>query len=163
MSFLNYTTHDKTFLQHSSPYFSWMNPQNWKHTSMKLQRNLHKSNLRVALQWVQPWPYESCSQSVRPSRSSQIAVTSCHDYALTSSAPNGGFRYVHIDPPKSEQTMIQNLHPEFVPHFQKQWEDSVMMPDSTQETSYSQPVNSILVQAATSLWGWALSDLSFSL
>jgi hypothetical protein len=24
MSFLNYTTHDKTFLQHSCPYFSWM-------------------------------------------------------------------------------------------------------------------------------------------
>jgi len=55
-------------------------------------RNLQNSNLKVTQQQVQSEPYESCSQSVRPSPASQIAVTSCHDYPLTSSAPDGGCR-----------------------------------------------------------------------
>ncbi len=58
--------------------------------------------------------------SVRPSPSSWIAVTSSHDYPLNLSASNSGCTYIHNDPPKNfRQTIIQNLHPEFLLHFQK--------------------------------------------
>jgi hypothetical protein len=58
--------------------------------------------------------------SVRPSPSSWIAVTNSHDYPLNSSASNGGCTYIHNDQPKNfRQTIIQNLHPEFLLHFQK--------------------------------------------
>jgi len=49
-----------------------------------------------------------------------MAVTSCHDYPMTSSAsPVGVDKYVMIHP-KSGQTIIQNLCPELLWHFQKQ-------------------------------------------
>jgi hypothetical protein len=67
--------------------------------SRRLQRNLHNI-LEVTWQEVQSQPYESCSQSVRPSPSSWIAVTSCHWYQLISSAPNSGCRYVYNNQPK---------------------------------------------------------------
>jgi hypothetical protein len=46
---------------------------------------------------------------------------------------------------------MQNLHPEFLLHFQKQWEDSVMMPANSQEIWLRKKVNNILILAATSL------------
>jgi hypothetical protein len=59
---------------------------------------------------------------------------SCHDYyILTSSAPNSGCR---VSPQNLGQTIIENLPPEFLSHFQKQLEDSVMMLASTQESLY---------------------------
>jgi hypothetical protein len=36
--------------------------------------------------------WECCSQGVRPLPLSPLAVTSCHAYPLSSSAPNGGCR-----------------------------------------------------------------------
>jgi hypothetical protein len=41
-------------------------------------------------------------------------------------------KYIIISP-KSGQTIIQNLHLEFLLHFQKQQEASVMLLNSTQE------------------------------
>jgi hypothetical protein len=99
---------------------------------MELQRKLHNINLKVTIECSHNLMRVG-SQSVRPSTSSRIAVTSCHDYLLTSSAPDSGCTYVYII-----------IHPEFwakhyiesafVLHFPKQQEDLVMMLASTQET-----------------------------
>jgi hypothetical protein len=48
---------------------------------------------------------------------------------------------------------MQNLHPEFLLHLQKQCEDSVIMLPSSQEAMLMRKVNHILIQAATNLSG----------
>ncbi len=53
----------------------------------KLQRNLH-NNSKVNMTMGAVIAFKRVTHKVRPSPASQIAMTSCHDYLLTSSAPN---------------------------------------------------------------------------
>jgi hypothetical protein len=55
----------------------------------KLQRNLH-NNLKVNMTMGAVIASKRVTHKVRPSPASQIEMTSCHDYLLTSSAPNSG-------------------------------------------------------------------------
>jgi hypothetical protein len=57
-------------------------------------------------------------------------------------------KYIMICP-KSTQTIVQNLHLEFLLHFWKQQENPVMMLDSTQGVANRKKFNSTL-QVATS-------------
>jgi hypothetical protein len=68
--------------------------------SMKLQRDLHNNECSHNLMRV-------AHKSVRLSPLSQIAVTSCHDLPLCSSAPNSGCNVYTILYPKSGQSVIQ--------------------------------------------------------
>ncbi len=65
---------------------------------------------------VWSWPYESCSQSVRPSTSSPIAIDELPVLPTTSSDPGLpeilGRYIVYLN--------LQNLHPELLSHLQKQ-------------------------------------------
>jgi hypothetical protein len=63
-----------------------------------LQRNLHKQQFefKTTLSEV----ITLCSLSVRLSPSSRIAVLSCSDYSLTSSANSSGCRQVYENLPK---------------------------------------------------------------
>jgi hypothetical protein len=60
----------------------------------------------------------------------------------------GADMYITISP-KFQQTIIQNLCPEILLHFQKQLEDSVML--LAQETKLIKTVHNILIQAKMSL------------
>jgi hypothetical protein len=73
-------------------------------------------------------------ESFTKSPSSQIAVTSCHDYPLTSFLPMVGIDKHTITHPKSGQTITQTSSSWISLQFQKQWEDSIMMLGSTQQT-----------------------------
>jgi hypothetical protein len=60
--------------------------------------------------------------------------------------------WVHQLPTVGGQTIIHNLHPEFLLPFRMQWEDSDTMLASTQETLLIKKVNNILIQATTRFW-----------
>ncbi len=122
---------------------------------------LHKNTLKETLLSVQAKsklteqgqlqlePYECHSLSVRPSPSSSIAVTSCHDSSLNSSAPHGQYRCVQKGPPEIfGKPLYKHLCPEFLSHFWKEWEDSVIEMGSTQE---KEKVRKSLIQVVTSL------------
>jgi hypothetical protein len=53
---------------------------------------------KVPQQWVWSKNQKHHSQSVWPSPLSQIVVTSCHDYPLTSSTPNSACRWAYNNP-----------------------------------------------------------------
>jgi hypothetical protein len=116
-----------------------------KHTAKKApifeiaERKLHNNSLKVTVllvrkkpkltqwEWVQSRPSECHSQSVRPSPLSGIAATSCHDDSpLTSSATNSGVKIKYLIIQPKFQVNHYSKHPEFLWHFQKQQEESVM-------------------------------------
>jgi hypothetical protein len=61
---------------------------------------LGKSKL-TRQQWMWSSAYACHSQSIRPSPAAWITATSCWNYILTSSAPDGGRRLVHNNQPKT--------------------------------------------------------------
>jgi len=71
-------------------------------------------------------------KSVRPLPSSQIAVTSCHDY-LNQLLMVGVDKYIIVST-KFQTNHYKHLGSEFLSCFQKQQVDSAEMPTSTQET-----------------------------
>jgi hypothetical protein len=93
---------------------------------MRLLRNLHNNALKVTQQVIIIIANKGHSQSVRPSHSSQTAAMSCHDYPLTSSAPDSCVDKYIIIRSNLGKPNTKNLHPEFLSHFWKQQNNSVM-------------------------------------
>jgi hypothetical protein len=73
--------------------------------------------------WVQPWPYECHSQSIRPSPSSWMEVTSCKYFPLAASAPDTVNIQKCIDNNNLFKVLEHNffvyksLHSEYLSHF----------------------------------------------
>ncbi len=97
------TLHSRTHNDKKHEYSPWNSGALHQHSStqriyLQMPTNIYEiadktpqNTLKVTWQWVQPYPYESCSQSVRPSPSPWIEVTSCHDSPLTD-AHNHAFK-----------------------------------------------------------------------
>ncbi len=75
-------------------WFFWknQNPYTSKKEAWWSCREISTTTIIVNTTMSAVIPHESRSQSDRPSPSSRTAVTSCHDYPLSSSAPNSGCR-----------------------------------------------------------------------
>jgi hypothetical protein len=65
--------------------------------SQQIAQKSSQEQFEDCMTWV---PYESSSQSVRPSPSSQIAVMSFHDYPMIASTPNSECRSVYDNLPR---------------------------------------------------------------
>jgi hypothetical protein len=98
------------------------------------QKNIYETAKKTSEQYLEAnmkrmiihWDYECHQQSVRPSHSSWIAMTSCHGSPLTSSAPNSVCWQAYNTLPRiSGKPLYKNLHPGLLLHFWKQWEDLV--------------------------------------
>ncbi len=85
----------------------------------------------------------------RNAQSICIGVTNCYDLLLTSLAPNDG---KHINLHNSGANIVHDLYPKFFLHFQKQWEDSIMMLVGTHTDIVNfKKSNNIFIQVAISL------------
>jgi len=67
--------------------------------------------------WVSSW-------SIRPFTSPWLGVTNCYDLLLTSLVPDDG---KHTNLHNCGANIVHNMYPQFLLHFQKQWEDLVIM------------------------------------